>query len=676
MKEPVSYRKAGLKELCNFQSKFPFIAFESMIADTPIMSSISIEGGNSQIYCGTRHFLRKTAHDEPFYSGKITDSLSAMHAFDETKIRNEMESAEEKIESLKDSPGCLRLEQNMNYTIDQTASNIDFRRFFSEHISAVINVQLVSRKRYGLNSYSNLRERASKSSLLSLEVCKLLDYYEEIGLGDLELWALCNVPLYQLGITTVPYRIWPGILKGYMQVFKCILDKAISTVKDYNFLPTEYLEVICIYERTMQYLFSGNPKKLGKGTDFEAVIWLNIKEKSFPLMSSRFFQYSTNGWKILVENYPLNFWCFSSFLTNSKPRKLFYNLEKTFGGSYAEFCDALCNSFVLSVFDEVNAVMTMDLSVSDLFDERVYKSLMKKSVLRSSARISLDLWILSVIHFLTDTLLKNVTKIKKIRPISLRQICLFLHFKEFKKLSRLQKFLSKYFETVNPFWLPVIDDNGYQIDTVCIVDTSHGAIQEIFDVSDRNLDFYDRVFLPSILKKFQFGSLYQNYRIQISKYNSCFDSFWIQSSIPFRMFFFKMLFYAMYLVKKPNSKIDKLFEQYANKLAPLILLFEIISKKANEIDLFRKLKKGSFAPFKDYISIGTLSQLNLCSNNKSWVTLEISGKLSSEWTQFKRLLNAKNIYEAYDFICLEAYRDKKEYISRVQSIIRYLRDEK
>jgi hypothetical protein len=670
MRDPIPYRKGALRELCNYQSKYPFITFEKHFAPSNGDSPIIIQCGNSQIYCGTRHFLRKTAFDEPFYSGNITKTFSMpSKVFEDLKIFEELTAAEEKVESLKEAPGCLRLEQNVQYL---RVGEVDFLQFFSAHLQSIWEVFPVSRMKFQYDKYPDLLHRFASNSQLSSNLCKLLGIYMESFIDGFEMWGLCGVPIYDLQIITVSFDIWPGILKGYIKLFSCVCKKSIRFLNLNGYLPTDYLEVICVLERVMQYLFSGNPKKIGRDTETDVLVWRQIEEKNFPRLHSNYFIYSKNGWKLHADNCRHEYWCFSSFLSTGTPRKVLHTLESSINRPFRIFAKEFFNALLLSIDNELESALHLKKN-ERRFSEQTYLDLKTLKQLKSCKKISLEAWIATLV-----TIIRNPS-FKRISPPSFGYVCTFIRNK--KRLesdnshNRLSNFLLQDFESLNPFWLPYINRNGFRMDMICLIESSDKAIVEILDITETRLDFYDISFIPLILKRFQESLLYRNHQHKLFPLLMKIQSSRVVIDVNFRVFFFKMLFHAISLLKNPSSKMEKLVKQFSVKLAPLILLYDIIFLKLDVIDLYRRLKNANTAPFKDYISTSTLDKLNVCTDCNSWTTIKIKKNLAYQWSNIEKMIASGDSENALRVLCLEWDHKKKTDIVTLNSILQFIKTE-
>jgi hypothetical protein len=677
MKDPKAYPKAGIQEICNYQSDEPFVNIpESFFTFSP---DIQINGANCQIYCGTRHFLRKTASEEPFYHGKTTNYLSEYDfKVDNSVIISEILKARELINVLKNATGSLRIEQNLDYTISKSPH--DICDFFYKHLEQLIRYLSISsneifREEFDIHrlKLASLKPRCGRNFFGAA-----LDYYERHNQDSFECWTLCGIPVVYLQLQVIPYHIWPGLILAYLNIFEEMVNQAVSRKRLLGFIPTVNLEVICLFERFLQYCFSGNGMKIGRDSPLACVFFDNLVTRSFPYLSPLYFRHK-GVWEIVYEAYPTEkMFCFSSFLGYSKFRAYFFVLETFSFADLSSFADALIESIkrILQALFEKDLNAKTLISLTSMFSNATWGEMRTKNV-QIGCDISLKDWLKGLL-----TLFLPGTNVARIKPLSLRFLCNLMKNRsdDYVKnnITFLLNRLTRYFHNSNMKWLPMISDSGISHAIICSLTISDDFFK-LLDFSACGIEFYQNVFIPRLFNAFKQTKVYLNNSERISEISerAVFCCNLLQDRF-FKLYFFKMLFFSGSLIRRRYNNIQKLVMIYSTKLIPLIILYYgLCSSESNIVDLFKRTKKRKHhdpEPFKDLISIKTLVDLDLYSGGSSWISLRRNENYAKELDKIEIYFDGCEYENVLKMLTLENYEHDNRLKDTLLAVFKHLRN--
>ena len=490
MTDPQPFPKAGIQSICNYQSNHPLRA----IKDKDSLDGILIQATNSQIYCGTRHFLRKKASDEPFYHGEVTNLLADYECHvQRSAVDGCIQRYRNMIEGLKNATGCMRIEQNYDFVVLENLR--DMSCFFTKHLMGFVESVGLSRGLIMDSEYNIHRDKVKKlaNRKLAAKILNVFNYYEKHMSPNFFVWQIGGVPLFYLDILIVPFHIWPGLTLSYIDIFERMISDVLLKKNQMGFVPTVNLEVIAVFERFLQYLFSGNAVKLGANSLLSQVLFENVEKRNFPYLSPNFYYYE-KCWAILPEKYPMNkMFCFSTFLSCSQFRSCLLRLETCLFSEFSSFTESFIEALkrILQALYEKSLGRRNSSSLEGVFNEKSMKKLLS-SMHAQGCDVSLSSWTSQLIKLFGADVDPS-----RIKPIPLRLLRnLVLHrFDSIDILSssQLSSRISTFLNNSNIKWIPLITEKGIVkedtevpfVNTISQVSRlANGAMQEqVLDVT-------------------------------------------------------------------------------------------------------------------------------------------------------------------------------------------------
>jgi hypothetical protein len=261
------------------------------------------------------------------------------------KHGEELTKAVNQINSLSYSPKALRFEQVLEYSLENVSefkmeeylpsSMENFLRSFGISEKCVVDKDELEELLEKVNSQQN--HRVYNPMLIETVHYGFQDVLADEDDLQLNITTVMGIPIIELNLLWVKHSTWPGILKPYLTIFRSLLEQYIATFEK-GLIPSCSLEVLCTAERILQYLFSGDVRKLGYSKVLSETGLLDwITAYSFPRLADPYFviQYKKLP-NIDLENWPkaqglplLN--CFSTFSDIDNCRKLCFELESSYG---------------------------------------------------------------------------------------------------------------------------------------------------------------------------------------------------------------------------------------------------------------------------------------------------------------------------------------------------------
>jgi hypothetical protein len=311
----------------------------------------------SQIYSTTKYYFRPVASKEPFFKGPyssfLSETLSSNHRFESFKkkklvieSRSEIQNAKNIIESLASAPHKMRFEQVMTYQIGNV-QDFTMASFLPVHMPQFLLVFGIATQTLSGNEEiqdfceDNITGKDFKYNTTAIKTFEENCNRAIQGEDDfnINLVTLLGVPMLALDLMWVKNHVWPGILVPYLDMFESLINTAIVSLNaDVEaYIKTNELEVYGNAERIIQYLFSGDKRKLGQTRIVEVTgLADSLQQHNYPRMHSEFYNISfdrmpcidTTAWPLHPHTEKILLNCFSEFYKEAaSSRRLLYSLE-------------------------------------------------------------------------------------------------------------------------------------------------------------------------------------------------------------------------------------------------------------------------------------------------------------------------------------------------------------
>jgi hypothetical protein len=415
------------------------------------------------------------------------------------KDSDELKKAVYQINSLAYAPKALRFEQVLDYSLENV-SDFKMEDYLPSSMENFLRAFGISEKCYeDKDELDSLLERISNPTSYPVynpelieTVCvgfdELLNDEEDSQILQLNITTVMGIPIIELNLLWVKHDTWPGILKPYLLIFESLLRQYIKTFER-GLIPSCSLEVLCIAERILQYLFSGDIRKLGISKVLSETGLLDwISSNSFPKLSPKYFLINYNQLPTInFKEWPtaqglplLN--CFSTFTDIDNCRKLCFDLEtslmtydKKMGQQFFNFILNLSISFYvkqLTTVNETGLVQRLKEEKTNIFtDTELLAFLSDKKLIKNCGSTNPDQWIKDLVEFFF-----NNEIVGKKSSSSEIQFCLGLINIFWPEFSRKMNWTTKIMEEkggeallkLEPraLWLPFVTEKTVEIQKV------------------------------------------------------------------------------------------------------------------------------------------------------------------------------------------------------------------
>jgi len=310
-KEVESYIQGGLKDLCNFQSSKAFVCcqewLQRRVEGNLVTQTKSF--GRSQIYTCTKAIFRPSKSKQPFFLAKYTECMADLVPKQARKREMFSRFMEARLELKKDfreiigkisnemrDSTRLRFEQICHYSVGKKYK-FDLDAFFDEELTSFLQI-------FGFNyiqldgSSKTLDDFLKRSAILDDNRDSILNSFSnQTKISPISIPIFLGQELFSIEFKCVKPYVYPGILIPYCLRFKSLILRIINLSKRNQnaFVPITTLELVGNAERVMQFLFSGDSKKLGK-TAIKKIHWDVIQRRSSALFPKTY--YNLDGEKL------------------------------------------------------------------------------------------------------------------------------------------------------------------------------------------------------------------------------------------------------------------------------------------------------------------------------------------------------------------------------------------
>ena len=276
------YSKAFCSYLGNFQtSSCPKIISDIMNEKDSIIQQLPnaeekqyLHFHGLQGYSSTKKLFRKRKWEEPFFTGQLTKVLSIPASLNGKKGTK----------SLEEIYNGSEFKKSKERVVLASSKNHELR----VEICMSIDVDLLSKN-----------AESAKIVMFLMDACN----------SSIEAaFDFNNFPKSELPFVLLPTSIYPGILHLFLGFFQKQLDPIIKTHKEKGFLTLGQKELVSLLERLLQFMFSGDVRKLPSILMKQLGTAYSLNTCNFPYINENLVNFDQgnmnflDAWKSNMEN--------------------------------------------------------------------------------------------------------------------------------------------------------------------------------------------------------------------------------------------------------------------------------------------------------------------------------------------------------------------------------------